>query len=106
MYIQLSQQIRDLTIQAAGFVNENKIEKCLEILIKRQTLLENLIQEYKSATEIDQAFKQCVIELITWIQEQDLVNNNKVITLRELSKENTVKQRKTTKAIQHYKNII
>lgn len=106
MYIQLSQQISTLTLQAAELVKEDKIQQCHELLVKRQALLEELMAQYQALPEPDLVFKKTFVDLINWLQGQDAVNNSNVIKLRELSKQTSVKQNKINKALHHYKSII
>tara|TARA_B110000881_G_scaffold61452_1_gene52942 strand:+ start:2538 stop:2858 length:321 start_codon:yes stop_codon:yes gene_type:complete len=105
MFIPLCENIRTLTVQAAELVADNQIELCLSILIKRQALLDELALQYQSSPDKNTADTHMFIELIRWIQQEDSINNAKIITLRSQSHENSMNQAKVSRALNHYKNI-
>lgn len=100
------QQIKALTLQAVVLIDDDNIQQCHAVLDKRQTLLEELMAQYQILSVPDSVFKQKFIELIAWIKEHDSVNSARVMKLRELSKQSSVKQNKINKALHHYKSII
>lgn len=102
---QLCQSIRSLTLQAAELVAQNEIEQCHKVLVKRQALLDQLMSQYQGLKVPDNKLKQTFIDLITWIQEQDAINNAKVSSLKERNQEDSMAQVKINKALHHYKNI-
>jgi len=113
MYNQLCQSIRELTLQVETLVNKNEIDHCHNVLVERQKLLELLMCKYKSFNNKNdnesynerEDFKNTFIELIYWLQQQDLVNQTKVVKLKDLNKENSITQRKINKALHQYKNV-
>lgn len=104
MYSPLCQNIRELTLQAETLINKDEIEHCHNVLVERQCLLDKLMCQYQSSQD-NQEFTLTFIELIRWIQQQDLVNQAKIAKLKEKNKENSVAQLKINKALHHYKNI-
>jgi len=116
MYSQLCQRIRELTLQFETLVNKNEIEQYHNVLVERQKLLESLMRKYQCFNDDNnksdnesynerEYFKNTFVELIYWLQQQDLVNQDKVVKLKELNKKNSITQRKINKALQQYKNI-
>lgn len=104
MFIQLSERIRQLTLQASELIDNNEIEQGLALLIERQTLLEQLKVKFLSTVN-DPEISKVFTALLHWVQQQDEVSNAKVIQLREQSKQKTVTQVKIKKALHQYKNI-
>ncbi len=104
MFIQLCQRIRALTLQAEALVDNNQIEQCLALLVERQSLLEQLKEQFLSADH-DPELSTTFTALLHWIQEQDAVSNARVVKFREQSKQESVAQVKVKKALHHYKNV-
>lgn len=104
MFIQLCQRIRASTLQAEALVDNKKIEQCLALLVERQSLLEQLKEQFLSADH-DPELSATFTALLHWIQDQDTVNNAKVVQFREQSKQESVAQVKVKKALHHYKNV-
>ena len=101
---ELSQQIRDLTLQIKSLVDRQEIKHCLDVLIERQNLLEQL-QEIFISTEKTPEYSTEFTSLLRWIQQEDAVNSAKTLQLREQSKEASVNQAKTKKALNYYKGV-
>jgi len=104
MFTQLCQRIRLLTLQAEELVNNKEIEQCLALLVERQSLLEQLKAQYLSVGH-DPELSTTFTSLLRWIQQQDALNNAKVVQLRQESKQESVAQVKIKKALHHYKNV-
>lgn len=101
----LFEKIRSLTLEANESVKENKIEQCNHILVKRQNLLENLFEQVSLSSEKTSLLNDQLIELLTWIQEQDKPNIVSLIAKKSENTEKSIKQVHANKAIKHYKNI-
>lgn len=104
MFTQLSQRIRKLTLQAETSVERKEIELCLALLVERQNLLEQFKAQFL-AKKHDPELSKAFTSLLQWIQQQDVINNAKVVKYREASKQKSVTQAKTKKALHHYKNV-
>jgi len=101
---ELSQQIRDLTLQIKRLVHKQEIKQCLQVLIERQSLLEQLKKSSVSATKPSENSTEFT-SLLRWIQQQDVTSSTKILQLREQSKEASVNQAKTKKALNYYKGV-
>lgn len=116
MYTQLFKEIKGLTKQAVELVESNKIEQCNNILVKRQLLLEKValnyeeIQEYSpqdnSASENKKIYTKHFIELIRWVQQHDHPAIIDIKHKQEQSKERSMTQIKTKKALQQYRKLL
>lgn len=104
MFNQLCQDIRDLTLQAAELQSNKEIEDGLALLVKRQTLLEQLQALFISAEDNSKLYTPYT-SLLLWVQKQDAINSAKIIEFREQSKHKSVHQAQIKKALNHYKNL-
>jgi hypothetical protein len=102
----LFQKIRELTLKNTDLITDNKIEECLNILVARQALLDELNTSYQLYPDNSLDYSAKYIELIHWIREQDGVNYVRIVKLKDQNIVASVKQAKVNKAIQLYKNII
>ena len=100
----LLKQVKALTHKANKFIEQTDIEQCQRVLVERQKLLEQLVEQSNTHSKTDTLPKQ-VIELFEWIQQQDQAS---IVHLQTLQQENTNeirKQLQTKKGIAHYKNV-
>lgn len=104
MFTQLCQRIRALTLQAEEFIDNRDIEQCLKLLVERQNLLDQLKEKFLSARH-DPDISMAFTSLLEWVQQQDVINNAKVVQLRKKSKQESITQVKIKKALHHYKNV-
>jgi hypothetical protein len=105
IFNQLCQRIRALTLESVDFIQDDKIEQCHQLLVTRQTLLDELKIKYVTSPEKNQIYTPVFVELLNWIQVQDAVNYTNVIKLRKENKQASVMQVKVNKAIHQYKNV-
>jgi|GEM_PF-4986321 len=116
MYAQLFKEIKSLTKQAIELIENDNIEKCNLILVKRQTLLEELEIKHKLSSknpsqksihpESNETFTQRFIELMIWIQQHDHPAIINVKQKQQQNKERSISQVKTKKALHQYTNLI
>lgn len=104
MFTLLCQRIRELTLQAAELVDNNQIQQCLAILVERQSLLEQLKHQFLSSG-VNPDVSNSFTSLLHWLQQQDAINEAKVIKLRDQSKQTGIAQAKIKKALHQYKNL-
>lgn len=103
-FTELCKKIKELTLVNVSLI-QNDIEACHQALISRQLLLDQLKGIYLTSPEKHQEYFPVFFELLNWIQEQDGIDLNTVVGLRAQNKNNSLKQVKVNKALQHYKKI-
>lgn len=104
MFTQLSQRIEALTLQIEILVDQKEIEQCLALLVERHTLLIELKATF-DATKNNPELSKAFTSLLKWVQQEDAIYSAKVLDYRKQSKQESIDQVKTKKALRHYKNV-
>lgn len=104
-YLALFDEIKCLSNKANEWIIENNIEQCNLILVERQKLLETLCEQSSDLCQRDPKFKNQLIELLLWVQEQDSPNVILLTTKKESLIGKSIKQLHAQKAIKQYKTI-
>jgi len=105
METQLFEKIKDQTLQAIELAESNKIEQCNVVLSSRQKTLEKLQHNYLSRLSEKDVYRKNLIELFLWIQKTDAPIIIALEYKKEESKQKSLVQNKTNKALKHYKNM-
>lgn len=97
------QRIRDMTKQIAEFVEAFNVEGCTLLLQQRLILLEEVQNEVTSAE--GSLYQQEFEQLLVWLEQEDVVPQQKTLDYKKKSQDNLSKQKKTNFAIKQYTSL-
>lgn len=100
--LELIKNIKAKTALTVELAITEQAEECSLVLNERQQLLEQLFNSFQQELENNASFKQQVIELCQWIQEQDSPAITNISKQKKALQSKFIKQNRNKHAIAMY----